>query len=852
MANWPFSSDASRLMPFFWLKGEDEATLRQGVQDVYDSGCRAICAESRTHPDFLGETWWRDIGILLDECEKLGMKLWIFDDQHFPSGYAAGAATGTPACRMMMKEKHMDVLGPVKGGAFVVQDDESKLRPGEGVVAVIAARRLETSTRVEAFEDIGGWCLGERIDLTDRIHDGLAYWDVPEGMWRIFVFTASYVAERNPPRCFANPLLPEGGQMMIDTVYEPHYQHFGAYFGKTLAGFFSDEPALRAGRGYHAIIGEYPRVPIPWRVDMPELLRQALGEDAMKLLPGLWFDIGEMDNRRIRYALMDTVSRLYGEHYSTRIGDWCRSHGVEYIGHVIEQNNTHCRIGPGAGHYFRAMSGQDMAGIDIVLHEVRPEMRGSTHAWQSQDFEADDDFFRYMLGQMAVSCAHLDPKKKGRTMCEIFGAYGWQEDGAEMRYLANLMLSRGVNYYVPHAFTLTPFPDKDSPPHFEPRHHPLMPTISRIFGYMSRVGSMIDGGRHISRTAVLYYGEGEWANGSQGCMMTQAVIKALNDRQIECEIVPIDLLEEASFDLLLIPYAASWPQKLLEACQRLQNQGRHVYFIDALPDSLSEGDGTLSVLLTGMKTLPLHEAAEAASRLAPLPYEAVTKDDRIHLYPYEKDGERLYLLFNEDVRESISFTLQLDDSRPVYMLDAETETCLLAKSCDQHVTVEIEPGQLLILRQGDTALPCAAPFACLDSGTVWQTEWDISLRATEDADFTSYLRASEWINITAPEHHPRFSGTVRYDTTAHWQEEYAALDLGVCSGTVTLYLDGQAVATRIAPPYLFRFPVQSGDHQVRIEVTNAPVFAHRDPLSFFACLKPTGIQGPVTLFRKED
>ena len=69
---------------------------------------------------------------------------------------------------------------------------------------------------------------------------------------------------------------------------------------------------------------------------------------------------------------------------------------------------------------------------------------------------------------------------------------------------------------------------------------------------------------------------------------------------------------------------------------------------------------------------------------------------------------------------------------------------------------------------------------------------------------------------------------------------------------MTLYLDGQAVATRIAPPYLFHFPAQSGEHQMRIEVTNAPVFAHRDPLSFFACLKPTGIQGPVTLFRKED
>ena len=850
MANWPYPSDAARLLPLFWVKGENEATLRRGVQEVYDSGCGAICVESRTHPDFLGEGWWRDIGVLLEECRRLGMKLWIFDDQHFPSGYAAGAAAGTPAARMLMREKHMDVRGPVKGGAFVVQDDEHHPRDGEGVVAVIAARRLDTSTRVEAFEDIGGWCLGERIDLTGRIHDGLAYWDVPEGMWRIFVLTASYVTERNPPRTFVNPLLPEGGQMMIDTVYEPHYRRFGEHFGKTLAGFFSDEPALRAGRGYHAVIGEYPRVPIPWRTDMPRLLKAALGEDAMTLLPGLWFDIGEDRNRRIRYALMDIVSRLYGENYSTRIGDWCRSHGVEYIGHVIEQNNTHCRTGPGAGHYFRAMSGQDMAGVDIVLHEVRPEMRHSTHAWQSQDFEADDDFFRYMLGQMAVSCAHLDPKKKGRAMCEIFGAYGWQEDAAEMRYLANLMLSRGVNHFVPHAFTLAPFPDRDSPPHFDSAHHPLTPAIRRIFRYMARVGSLIDGGRHLSRIAVLYYGEGEWANGSQGCMKTQEVVKALNSRQIECEIVPIESLAQADFDLLLIPWAQSWPQKLLESCRRLQAQGRQVRFVDALPTALSEGDGDLAALLEGMPVIPLSEAAALSLQIAPPPCQAVTADDWIHLYPYARGDERFFLLFNEDTRQERRFTLRLADDRPAYLLDAERETCHALARQAGCVTVTLEPGQLLILRQGGKALPCDAALPPLDEGSPLHAEWAVSLRQTGEADFTPYCRTTEWFNVTAPEHRPRFSGTVRYEAETDLPEGCAAIDLGACSGTVSLLVDGIEAGVRIAPPYRFRIAPAGGLHRIAIDVTNAPVFAHRDPLSFFACLKPTGIQGPITV-RKE-
>ena len=214
---------------------------------------------------------------------------------------------------------------------------------------------------------------------------------------------------------------------------------------------FASSAAAQAGRKYalsesfaihgQGTTGDEMRYVINFQlVRGISILDKALGESAAPLLPGLWYDIGPR-TKRIRYALMDTVSRLYGENYSMPLGAWCREHGVSYIGHVIEQNNTHARLGSGAGHYFRAVSGQQMAGIDIVLHEVRPEFNGVSHAWQSQDYEADDDFFRYMLAQMAVSCAYLDKEKQGRTMCEIFGAYGWQEDIAEMRYLACLMLS---------------------------------------------------------------------------------------------------------------------------------------------------------------------------------------------------------------------------------------------------------------------------------------------------------------------------------------------------------------------------------------------------------------------------
>ena len=50
-------------------------------------------------------------------------------------------------------------------------------------------------------------------------------------------------------------------------------------------------------------------------------------------------------------------------------------------------------------------------------------------------------------------------------MCEIFGAYGWAEGVKTMKYLLDHMLVRGINYFVPHAFS-PKVDDADCPPSF--------------------------------------------------------------------------------------------------------------------------------------------------------------------------------------------------------------------------------------------------------------------------------------------------------------------------------------------------------------------------------------------------
>ena len=78
------------LLPFYWQHGTHRDRIPAQIRRIRDSGCRALCVESRPHPDFCGPDWWADMDIILAECEKLGMKVWILDDKRFPTGYANG------------------------------------------------------------------------------------------------------------------------------------------------------------------------------------------------------------------------------------------------------------------------------------------------------------------------------------------------------------------------------------------------------------------------------------------------------------------------------------------------------------------------------------------------------------------------------------------------------------------------------------------------------------------------------------------------------------------------------------------------------------------------------------------
>ncbi len=849
------------IFPFFWQHGEDDATLIREIDAIYQSGIRALCVESRTHEQFCEDGWWHTMDVIIDACRTRDMKVWLLDDKHFPSGYANGIIPKKyPEQHMWgITERHMDVTGPQKDASVLCFP---KVAADAVLIGAVLCERAPGSSEI---------LTGKTIDLTDHIADGMLYFDIPAGCHRVmFLYkTASGIGSNYAQ--YADKLTAFGGDAFIEAVYEPHYAHYKEEFGKTFAGFFSDEPCFgnNSANPFRAALGrKYSH--FPYSEEMLSMLNDALDGQAIAMLPSLWMDTTDETAARTRLAYMDIITKLYSKNFTYKLGDWCRAHGVEYIGHIIEDDEQHTGTHDSAGHYFRALDGQDMSGIDVVLDQIIPGFTDNSNTVPCNYDLAYPELFHFTLPKLAPSHAHIQPEKKGRAMCEIYGAYGWAEGLKMMKWLTDLMLVRGINQFVPHAFT-PPFPDPDCPPHmYANGQNPQFKKFRMLMDYMNRVCHITNGGIHISDAALLYHAEARWVNGDApgAHMRVDIPARFLTEHQLDYDIVPADRLEGAAvvdsklhladevYPCLIIPQAKVLPRRILESLSALAAQGLMLYFIDGIP---VPAEGGIPVGFNGnVQTVPHVDDLEKFLHKNGATDVTVTGESRfLRIYHYVHGGTHYYMMTNEGIYADIDVTVQLSafagGTYAIY--DAMDNRAVLEQSASGSIPVQLPPYESRIFITGE--LPEDLPFAKHTQKVASRplcAVWDIS--TAEEADypnFTSYRHTSELYNITGKDALPRFSGHMRYETAFDAQKPSAdmrlVLDLGDVGESATVWVNGQKIGDRITPPYRFDITdaVNSGSNRLTVEVTNHLGYRLRDYFSQFLQFAPSGLLGPVML-----
>jgi hypothetical protein len=537
-------AEARRLTgPLFWLHGDESPSrLEAYLEKVAEGGNGSFTAESRPHTDWLGAGWYRDLGICLEAAKKHDLQMWIFDEQWWPSGEVGGKVPERYASKYIVAAA-TEVDGP-RSVALAV--------PTARLIAVLAGNSTPQGS-------IDGNSL---VDLSPQAAGGNLRWDAPAGRWKVMTFTWEY-GKGKPGRPLVDGASREAVDWYLKTVYQPHYDHFPRDFGKTIVGYFYDEPES----------------PGDWGTEVFGMLASR-GVDWKKALTAWKFTLADAEEQlAAKYQYQDAFAEAWGRTLYGGISAWCRDHEVLSIGHFLEHDWEYLRPDLCAGNMFQLQKYTDLGGIDLVCQQFYPGSKDPRYC---------------QMAKLGSSIAHVYGKTDDLAMCEMFGAYGQAITYPQMKWLTDQMQVRGINFMIPHSFNPRAPYDRDCPPFFyNDGYEPRWPLYRVYADYTSRLSLLLSGGRHVCPVAFLYLGNSRHAGKS---IVPEQLTTALQDALFDCDWMPYDVwendvklagrtlqLHQEQYRVLVVPAVEVIPYATLEKVKTFFEAGGLVVGYGMLP-----------------------------------------------------------------------------------------------------------------------------------------------------------------------------------------------------------------------------------------------------------------------------
>ncbi len=536
--------------PLFWLHGDDsKERLEMYVAKVAEGGNGCFTTESRPHKDWLGEGWYRDLAICLDAAKRHGLKMWIFDEKWWPSQGVAGRVPPRYAAKQL-DASAVEVTGP---RTFVADD-----YAGERYLGAVAGR-VTNNGAVES---------GSLVDLAPFIRDGKLAWQVPNGAWKIMKFThkqAPGLGQGGGKQLSVDGASQDCVDWFLQTVYQPHYDRFKADFGKTIVGFFYDEPETRGD----------------WGTELNGVLAER-HVDWKKAYVAYKFQLAGEEQAAARYQYLDARADAWGRTMYGGITRWCEQHGVKSIGHFMEHSGMYLLPDFCAGNLMGVQKYSSMGGIDAVFDQFvwGKRVTRDVPCWQTP--------------KLGSSITHAYGKPDDVAMVEIFGARGQDLTYPEMKWWTDHMQVSGVNFLIPHSFNPRSPNDTDCPPYFyDSGFEPRWPLYRVFADYTSRLSVMLSGGRHVAPVALLFLGQSTHVGQH---ITPDQISESLQDALYDCDWLPYEVFEngmtvsgkrlklrEETYRILVVPPVEVIPYATLAKAKAFFDRGGVVVGYGLLP-----------------------------------------------------------------------------------------------------------------------------------------------------------------------------------------------------------------------------------------------------------------------------
>ncbi len=372
---------------------------------LLDRGFGGIVTNVSTHNDYLkNEEEWRVFSHLAAECERLDLRLWVYDEKGYPSG-AAGTltidenpdfeATGVvmvtqtvapqDTVTIPLPHGHMHflyaALYPLRG------EDESAAAPVD-VHLGIAPAPADLSPLAT---DKNGRYSPVAVADCDHSPEAVTLRNPTDGPVLACAFVQKRLYEgthcvHNVFECrrYIDVTNPDAVAAFLRNTYDQYAAHLPDRFGGgtgnvavptgQIEAFFTDEPSLM---GCYINAGLYPRtvrhpydetIPLypvlSWGRDVADEFQDYYGYDLLPELVSVF--LGDTAHaKKVRCDFYRLLSDLYEYAFFSQISDWCAAHNTNFSGHILLEDTIkyHTIF---EGNFFSLLRRMHYPGIDML------------------------------------------------------------------------------------------------------------------------------------------------------------------------------------------------------------------------------------------------------------------------------------------------------------------------------------------------------------------------------------------------------------------------------------------------------------------------------------------------------
>jgi hypothetical protein len=453
----------------FWAWNGDlqPDELRRQIRIMQRMGLGGFFMHARMglRTPYLGEQWFECVRASVDEAKQLGMQAWIYDEDQFPSGCAAGIATENSEYRMRRLE--LAVLG---AGEALTWDD-SVVAAFSAIVEKGQACRVQRLERGEKPRLEGGRSLlvfrrriaGVDLNGVFRRQDNNIY------------------GPMNVP--YLDTLNPKAVKAFLDSTHEEYWKRYYSDFGGVIPGIFTDEPYYGEAFSPHYAKDD---LRLPWTDALPEVFQKRYGYDLAGRLAELFFSVDGQAVSETRYHYYDCLTHLFVEAYAKQIGAWCGRAGVAFTGHVVFESllshQTHA-----VGSAMRFYEHMQIPGMDLL----------------GMDREFDSAI-------QVASVARQFGRK--RRLTETYGCTGWQLPFEAHKAIGDWQIALGINLRCLHLgfYSMEGESKRDYPASIL-HQSPWWECYSTVEDYFARVCAVMTQGEEVRDLLVISPVESAWA-----------------------------------------------------------------------------------------------------------------------------------------------------------------------------------------------------------------------------------------------------------------------------------------------------------------------------------------------------